>query len=268
MPDAVAPSRHWADQLAAWAIPSDILDQAPQSPWLLPLALFQVPDDPDARRAEPSRSDLRALEALPEGGSVLDIGCGGGRAAFAIAPPAAIVIGVDEKPYMLESFAAAAQARGLQHRELRGNWPELSAGTPIADLVTCHHVAYNVPDLGPFAQALGRHARRRVVMELSWRHPLARLSPLWQRFWQLQRPAGPSAEDAAELLRAIGLPVRLERWSDTGPARDAELTVQQQVEIARIRLCLTPDRDPEVAEALADLGPLQPREVATLWWDS
>jgi hypothetical protein len=39
------------------------------------------------------------------------------------------------------------------------------------------------------------------------------------------------------------------------------------VRFARIRLCLTEDRDAEVAAALIELGDEQPREVATLWWD-
>ncbi len=266
MPERTTAAGHWADQLAAWAIPTEILDQAPQSPWLLPLALFQVPDG-DAQPAPASPSDRLGLEALPDSGSVLDVGCGGGRAAFALAPPAASVTGVDEKSYMLQSFAATAQERGLAHEELQGSWPDVAERAPVADVVTCHHVAYNVPELGLFAVRLAEHARHRVVMELSWRHPLARLSPLWQRFWQLDRPDGPTAEDALAVFQDAGLPVRLERWADVAPARDAVLTPQQQVEIARIRLCLSPDRDPEVAQALAELGAQQPREVATLWWD-
>jgi hypothetical protein len=35
----------------------------------------------------------------------------------------------------------------------------------------------------------------------------------------------------------------------------------------RIRLCLTPDRDAEVAEMLGRL-PESPRRLATIWWDT
>ena len=31
-----AAARRWADQLAAWAIPDEILATAPESPWSLP----------------------------------------------------------------------------------------------------------------------------------------------------------------------------------------------------------------------------------------
>ena len=41
----------------------------------------------------------------------------------------------------------------------------------------------------------------------------------------------------------------------------------QRVRFARIRLCLTEDRDADVAAALIAQADAQPREVATVWWD-
>jgi hypothetical protein len=43
---------------------------------------------------------------------------------------------------------------------------------PVADVVVCHPVAYNVSDLAPFAQRLTDHARAGVVMELTAQHPM------------------------------------------------------------------------------------------------
>jgi hypothetical protein len=40
-----------------------------------------------------------------------------------------------------------------------------------------------------------------------------------------------------------------------------------RIKYARIRLCLTEDRDAEVAAALLDQQDATPRQVATLWWD-
>jgi hypothetical protein len=40
-----------------------------------------------------------------------------------------------------------------------------------------------------------------------------------------------------------------------------------RVRQARIRLCLTEDRDAEVAAALLAQEDARPREIATLWWD-
>ena len=254
---------HWARSLADWGIPSHILDQAPQSPWVHPVALFV------ASAAEPDTPSHRAArEVLPAGGTVLDVGCGGGRAAFAAAPPAARVIGVDHQQGMLDSFAAEAERRGLAHAEVLGDWPDVADVVPSADVVVCHHVAYNVADLAPFALALTRAARRRVVLELPVRHPLARMAPLWQRFWGLDRPDGPTAADAAAVLAEAGLDVRLEEWDDPSPPREAAIDPAEHVRYTRVRLCLPADRDADVASAIAEQPPAGPRRLATISWDA
>jgi SAM-dependent methyltransferase len=257
-----AASARWAADLAAWGIPEEILSTAPQSPWIHPVDLFRADPEP---ADSPSHHVARA--ALPDGGSVLDVGCGGGRAALAVAPPARLVIGVDHQPEMLRAFADAAAARGLEHAEVPGAWPDVAGAAPEADVVVCHHVAYNVADLAGFALALDAHARRRVVMELTARHPLARMAPLWQRFWGLERPEGPTAEQAAAVLREAGLPVREEVW-ESGEDREARLAFEDRVRFTRVRLCLPPERDPEVAQAVRDIGPAAPRRLVALWWDS
>lgn len=253
---------HWAQALAGWGIPQHILDRAPQSPWIHPVALFvasgQEPDTPSHRAAR---------EGLPAGGTLLDVGCGGGRAAFAAAPPAARVVGVDHQQGMLDTFAAEADRRGLEHAEVLGDWPDVEAATPQADVVVCHHVAYNVADLGPFALALTRKARRRVVLELPVRHPLARMAPLWRRFWDLDRPDGPTAADAAAVLREAGLDLRLEEWDDPAAPREAAIDPAEHVRYTRVRLCLPADRDPDVAAALAEQPDAGPRRLATITWD-
>jgi SAM-dependent methyltransferase len=254
----------WAEQLLSWALPQKILDQAPQPPWIPPLAMFEVraddefPDTPSSRRAR---------EALPADGTVLDVGCGGGRASLALVPPAARLIGVDERPQMVAAFANIAAARGVAHEECQGTWPDVANQVPVADVVVCHHVIFNVPDLAPFAVALSAHARQRVVLELGQRHPQAYLSPLWLRFWGLARPEGPTAETALQVLREVGLPARLDLWTDPVPSRYFRLTPQEQVEFVRIRLCLTAERDVEIAETLQRLPPRFPRVTATVWWD-
>jgi SAM-dependent methyltransferase len=267
--DAMSAARRWAGDLARWAIPQDILAKAPQSPWILPVELFRVDGDaPDEGEtaAEDTPSRRRALEALPRAGSVLDLGCGGGRATFALVPPAAQVTGVDRAQDMLDAFAAAAQHRGVAYRCILGDWPDVEARTPAADVVLAHHVAYNVPDLAAFALAATRHARRRVVFELPDRHPLTSMAPLWRHFWGLDRPERPTAQDALGVLREAGLAASLEAWQDAG-ARRPDLPRAQRVTFTRIRLCLPAERDPEVAAVLDDLGPTPPRRVATIWWD-
>ena len=55
---------------------------------------------------------------------------------------------------------------------------------------------YGVADLAAFVLALDAHAHRRVILELTQRHPLAAMAPLWRYFWDLERPEGPTAADA------------------------------------------------------------------------
>lgn len=263
-PGAAPAARRWASALADWAIPEPILQAAPESPWIHPVPLFRVPDGPPPD----TPSHRRAREALPAGGSVLDVGCGGGRAALAVCPPGAEVIGVDQQPGMLDAFRTAAEQRGLAHHEVLGDWPAVAPGVPPADVVVCHHVAYNVAELAGFARALHEHARHRVVLELPVRHPLATMAPFWRRFWNLERPDGPTATDAAAVLREAGLPAQLEEWDDPGPPREAALPAEEQVRMLRVRLCLPAERDPEIAAALAEQPRFTPRRLATLWWDA
>ena len=253
-------AQRWAADLAGWRIPAEILAQAPQSPWIHPVELFRAGSDPVPDT--PSRQ--RAAAALAGGGSVLDVGCGGGRAAFALTPPATQLIGVDQQQGMLDAFAAGARLRGVSHEEVLGDWPAVAAATPVADVVVCHHVLYNVAALPEFVAALTAHARRRVVVELPQQHPLSTMSPLWQRFWGLQRPTCPTADDALAVIREAGFDAGLTTWTDEPKTG---LPQRLRVEFARIRLCLGPERDGEVAQALAEL-PDRPRPTATLWWDA
>ena len=101
-------AERWRDALEAWAIPPAILASAEESPWIHPPELFTVPATADA-----TPSHDRAREALVDRGSVLDVGCGGGAAAFALTPPAASVVGVDHQPEMLAMFEDNAAARGV-----------------------------------------------------------------------------------------------------------------------------------------------------------
>ena len=189
-------ARRWAEQLAAWAIPEEILAAAPESPWHFPTTIFASPDP----EAADSPSRRRAREALPEGGTVLDVGVGGGAAGLGLVPPAGRLVGVDESAELLASFAARASERGIASEQVQGRWPDVAGSVGSADVVVCHHVFYNVPDLAAFATALTDHARRRVVVELTGVHPVVSTNPLWRHFHGLERPEGPSAADAAAVL--------------------------------------------------------------------
>ncbi len=177
--------------------------QAEQSPWVFPPALFQVPV---VVVTTPSME--RAREALREEGSVLDVGCGGGAAAFALVPEVRRVIGVDREREMLEMFAANAQSRGIPVETIEGSWPEVAPRTKAADVVVAHHVVYNVSDVVPFLEALDGHARSRVVVEMTTRHPLISLNEAWRHFWGLERPSGPTSDELMTVLDEMGFCAR------------------------------------------------------------
>ena len=253
--------QNWSLSLKSWGIPQEILDQAPQSPWIHPVANFR----PEGNLMVETPSRLRALEALAtkENPSVLDVGCGGGRGAFGLTPPAVRVIGVDHQQGMLDVFVDEAKQRGLEVETILGDWPDVSAQTPNADVVVCHHVYYNVQDIAPFAQALNDHASTRVVIELPQQHPLSSLTEYWKHFWNLDRPSTPTAHDALNAMTSLGFDAHLELFAVPGTSR---VMTDEDVEHTRIRLCLPASRDEEI-RIFMESHPAGNRQLATIWWD-
>ena len=252
-------ARRWAEELAAWAVPTEILERSPRRPHVFSPEMFAPPP----QGSPLSLASRRAAESLGAGGTVLDVGCGGGAAAFAVTPPATAVFGVDRQADMLRLFAQTAAERGIPASTVLGGWPDVAEQTPTADVVVCHHVLYNAPDILPFARALHAHAGRRVVLEITERHPQVTRAPLWRHFWDLDRPAGPTAALALEALRDAGFPVRAE--ASTATPRDDTRTAAVEAAFWCRQLCLPPEREPDVAALLPDLP--FPSERVTLWWD-
>ena len=255
----------WARALAGWALPPEILDRAPESPWTLPPPAFAAM----AVRALSSPltpTHQRVLEALPAQGTLLDVGAGAGAASLPLASRAGLIVAVDQSQEMLDRMAELARGR-VRLQAVKGVWPEAAARVRPADVVVCANVAYNVPELGAFVQALTARARRRVVLELTTRHPQEPLNWLWERFWRLPRPVRPTAEDAAAVVReAVGGPVAEARWQRAN--HSSSPPDPEEVAWLRRRLCLDPSRDAEVAAALAQRpGEGADREMATFWWE-
>ena len=204
---------------------------------------------------------------------MLDVGSGAGAACLPLLPRCTKLTAVDTEPDMLDLLAQRAAASGVPLRLVAGRWPDVAAEAGVADVVTCHHVTYNVPDIEPFLAALTAAARRIVVVEMTAAHPLAMLNSLWLRFHGLVRPDGPTADDLLAILAAMGISADSQRWQRPG-GRDYE-SFAELIEVTRRRLCLPPDRADEVADALAGLGvePQLPidlgssgRDVVTMWW--
>jgi SAM-dependent methyltransferase len=257
-------SVRWSQELAAWAIPETVLAAAPESPWGFPPQLFASAADRALTDPESTPSRRRATEVLPSGGWVLDVGAGGGAASLPLAPPAGVLVAVDESRAMLDVFADGAERRGVRHIEIVGRWPDVAPETPQAAVVVCHHVVYNVGDLAPFLAALHDHAERRVVVELTDHHPQSDLNPLWRVIHGIDRPSGPTATDAAEVAASLGFDVHVERFER--PSLWHEAPRDERVAFARHRLCVGPDSDADIG-ALLDQAGDPGRKLVTLWWD-
>jgi SAM-dependent methyltransferase len=243
-----------------------------ESPWVLPRDVFARRAD-RLRQAPAGPSYDRERATLDPPGSVLDVGAGAGAACLPLAIQTTALTAVDTDEGMLARLDSRARAAGLEPRLLTGRWPDVAGQAAPADLVTCHHVLYNVPDLVPFVEALARHARRQVVVELTSAHPLISLNPLWLQFHGLSRPEGPTATDVLAILDAMGLQAGHTEWNR--PAQADYATGSELVDTTRRRLCLPPERAGDVETALREAGHLgQPRDlgtsgrsVVTIWWE-
>lgn len=243
----------WAELQQGRGIPPQILAAAEHEPWVHDPKDFTapaVPADTPSRRA--------ALDLLGEGGTVLDVGCGGGDASLAVAGTVTHITANDQQADMLAVFAADAAARGIPHRTVAGRWPDAAPDAGTADVVLSHHVLHNVVDLPPFLAALTAAAGRGVVVEMLAEHPMTWLDPLWVHFHDVTRPPPATTDDAFAVLVEMGIDARVQRWERTSPPK-------QDAEWITRRLCLPAGRADEVAAELART-PSRPRQAATLTW--
>jgi SAM-dependent methyltransferase len=226
--------------------------------------------DPEMFRWSPEReaetpprpSRLRALEALPEGGSVLDVGVGGGASSLGLAPRAGLITGVDHSEGMLASFRASAAVVGIAARAVLGTWPDVAPHLEPADVAVCHHAIYGVAEIEDFLTALTAHARYRVVVEVSQFAPPSGLNPLWEAIHGEARPDRVVADEVEALTLAMGLAVGREDL--VIPAKAREVT-PNLVAFARRRLQVDEDRDAEIEDYLRT-HPQAEQRVIALWW--
>jgi SAM-dependent methyltransferase len=255
------PADTWRELLRRSAVPQAVIDAGPEADVTLAPERFRWKPDEDARQPlRPSRR--RALEALPEGGSVLDVGVGGGASSLGLVPKVGLIVGVDPMEGMLESFRAGAREAGVATRVVLGSWPDVAGEVGAADIAVCHHVVYRVAEIEDFVAALTEHARRRVVIEISDRSPLSALDPLWKSIHGLDRPDWSVADELQGVLVAMG--VGVEREDMLLPPRAQEVT-PELVEFSRRRLYVGAERDREIEQWLRAREPREHRVVA-LWW--
>jgi SAM-dependent methyltransferase len=213
---------------------------------------------------------------MPIAGRVMDIGIGAGAASLPLAPQAFLIVGVDPDVEMLAEFERIASKRGVQAKRIPGKWPDVLNRVTHADVVICHHLLYNIPDLEPFIRGMDNRALIRVVIELTAEHPLSWMRDLWRHFHNLERPDGPNAVDAHDAIKELGYPAKYHE-EITEPVTSGFEEKKDAIALVRRRLCLPQQKDEEIAEVLGDrlverdglwtAAPLE-HPVSTIWWDS
>lgn len=257
-------SRQWQDQLGAWAIPEAIREGSPAGgdPWKLDVSAFVD----HALSVDGTRTaDRLGREALGDGGTVLDVGCGGGAAVVGLGDAVTHATGVDEREDMLTAFSEVMAARDVACTTATGRWPDVADEVDEADVVVSHHVAYNVPDLDGFLRALDAKARRRVVLEVHDRHPRSWTNPYWQALHDVTRPDGPTVDDLVAVAREAGLDPQV-----TVDDRPGQWMADRDRRLDHLmgHLCLHPDDRPRLEAADAAITLPETRRFATVWWDA
>lgn len=111
-------------------------------------------------RLNPMRLEFVATRATLPGRRVLDVGCGGGLFAEALARRGATVVGIDLAPAMIEVAALHAMEAGIKVDYRRVSAESLQdSGEPPFDVVTCMEMIEHVPDPATTIATLARLVR-------------------------------------------------------------------------------------------------------------
>ncbi|MGH8875168.1 MAG: class I SAM-dependent methyltransferase [Acidimicrobiia bacterium] len=262
-------AERWRRRLRGWAIPQELLEAVPDSPYEWPAELWR------RRRSEGEESMTTGLVRglLGPGGSLLDVGAGTGRASLPLAREGHPLTAVERNRGMAEGLTA--EAGELEVRLVEGSWPEAAARVGPHQVALAAHVVYDVQDIGPFLEAMVGRARRAVVLELTPAHPWSMLAPYYRALHELDRPEGPTVDDLADVVReAFGVDPNVELWR-----RPGERWFQDWEELVGFfgrRLVLPRPRwdelrglmEPEVVDRDGRLFVgSEVRELATLWWE-
>ena len=274
MANSLPPDR-WREQLLQWtAPPPEDRDPDPSSAdgWRQHADRFRAVNQAMRGREEPF---IRFLAPwLGPDISVIDVGAGGGRFAAPLAERVREVTAVEPSAGMREVLAEAVGGKG-NVRIVPRPWPDGLADVQPADLVVCANVAYDVPDLAPFIQAMDRAARRHAALFLTLTHPIGAMASLWRQFRGWTVPSGPTYLDAAAVAFHLGLPVNVTlipvQPTLVFPDWDAALALYRR----RLGLRPDPPRDAELRAALAPMVEEQggqlavrpwERHAAVVWW--
>ena len=265
---------HWRIQLEGWALPQELLDAVPDSPYEWPAHIWKRRRAALAAGPEPVTTGV-VRDRLPTGGTLLDVGAGTGRASLGLATEGHWLTAVERNAGMAAALREEAERLAIDAVVIEGAWPDVVAEAGRHDVVMCAHVVYDVQDIGPFVRSLDAAARHAVVVELTPAHPWHGLAPYYEALHDLSRPAGPTAGDlAAVVTEVVGVVPTVQEWTRPGGMRFE--SIDELVDFQRRRLVLPADRMAElegllIPEIVEDggwflLGPPE-RELVTISWE-
>ena len=205
----------WAERVRANRDQVDAFREVPDRDFYAPVSALFV--------ADPRRTGEEALDALlalaePDE-RWLDIGAGAGRYALPLALKVGEVIAVEPSASMRNALRTGRAEHGLDNVSIVGAaWPaalgELGE-VPVADVALIAHVGYDIEDIGPFIDAMEAAASRLCVAVMTDQSPASVADPFWPIVHGVERVPLPALPELAELIRARGRPVSIERAERT-----------------------------------------------------
>ena len=267
-------AERWRSQLEAWALPDELLDAVEASPYGWSKELWRRRSQQAADQVGPTRT-VEIVREISSRGPVLDVGAGRGRASIPLARDGRRVVMVEPDAGMLDGLAEELEGVDLDVEVVAGRWPDVADRIEPVDVSMCAHVVYDVPDIAPFIRALDHVATEGAVVELTPSHPWAELTPYYEALHGLSRPAGPTADDLADVVRETlaGTAPQMQVWSRPGGMWFESM--EELVDHFGRRLLVTSDRRAELERLLAgdvteEQGRLrlgsEERFLVTLWW--